>query len=287
MQLAVDRLDEAMGRLAARVGLSKLELAEGVLAVANTTMERAIRVISVERGFDPREFTLFAFGGAGGMHAAYLARSLDIQRVMVPPNPGILSAIGMLMADVVKDYSLTVMLAAAEVDWTALKALFQAIERKGVKELIGEGLTAEGISLERFLDMRYQGQSYEIIVPFDEDYAQRFHLQHQQKYGYADDGKPIEIVNLRLRARGVPNKPAFAATGRNSAVVGKEAYLGARGVVFDHQPMPTVIFDREKLCAGNRLRGPAILVEYSSTVVLPPFVEGFVDDFGNVVMELD
>ena len=287
MQLAVDRLDEAMGRLAARVGLSKVELAEGVLAVANTTMERAIRVISVERGFDPREFTLFAFGGAGGMHAAYLARCLDIQRVLVPPNPGILSAIGMLMADVVKDYSLTVMLAATEVDWTALKALFQPLERKGVKELIGEGLTAEAISLERFLDMRYQGQSYEIIVPFDEDYAQRFHRLHRQQYGYADDGKPIEIVNLRLRARGVPNKPAFAATGRKSTVVGKEAYLGVKEVVFDHQPMQTDILDREKLSAGNRLRGPAILVEYSSTLVLPPFVEGFVDYFGNVVMELD
>lgn len=287
MQLAVDRLDEAMGRLAARVGLSRLELAEGILAVANTTMERAIRVISVERGFDPREFTLFAFGGAGGMHAAYLARCLDIQRVLVPPNPGILSAIGMLLADVVKDYSLTVMLAAAELDWTALKALFRPLEEKGIEELIGEGLSAEVISLERFLDMRYQGQSYEIIVPFDDNYTQRFHRLHRQKYGYADQEKPLEIVNLRLRARGVPSKPVFAAAGGKSAVVSKEAYLGVKEVVFDQQPVPTDIIDREKLCAGNRLRGPAILVEYSSTLVLPPFVEAFVDDFGNVIMELN
>jgi len=287
MQLAVDRLDEAMGRLAAQIGLSKIELAEGILAVANTTMERAIRVISVERGFDPREFTLFAFGGAGGMHAAYLARCLDIQRVLIPPNPGILSAIGMLMADVVKDYSLTVMLAAAEVDWSGLRALFRPLEQKGIEELIGEGLTAELISLERFLDMRYQGQSYEIIVPFDEDYAHGFHRLHQQQYGYADQGKPLEIVNIRLRARGVPNKPEFVAIDGKSAVVGKDVYLGAQEVVFDHQPVRTDIIDRQKLCAGNRLKGPAILVEYSSTLVLPPFVEAFVDDFGNVVMELD
>lgn len=287
MQLAVDRLDEAMGRLADQIGLSKLELAEGILAVANTTMERAIRVISVERGYDPREFTLFAFGGAGGMHAAYLARCLDIRRVLVPPNPGILSAIGMLMADIVKDYSLTVMLAAAEVDRSGLQALFQPLARRGIEELIDEGLAAEAISLERFLDMRYQGQSYEIIVPFDEDYAHGFHRLHRQKYGYADERKPFEIVNIRLRARGVPNKPEFPAIDRKSAEVSKEAYCGVKEVVFDREPVRTNIIDREKLCAGNRLRGPAIIVEYSSTLVLPPFVEASVDDFGNVLMELD
>jgi len=209
MSLTGDRVISAFDALAHRMGLEPLEVAEGVLDVANTAMERAIRVISVEKGYDPREFSLFSFGGAGGLHAAFLARLLNIPRVMLPQNPGILSAIGMIMADVVKDYSLTIMQSQDQVTFETLTQEFRDIEEKGIEDLLAEGIARENVLLEEYLDMRYEGQSYEIIVPFDGDYIESFHRLHEKTYGYRNEDKSIEIVNVRFRARGIPEKPGF------------------------------------------------------------------------------
>lgn len=286
MILKDDKLPFYFEKMAQKVRLSPLELAEGILDVANTAMERAIRVISVERGYDPREFTLFSFGGAGGMHAAFLARLLSIPNVLLPRNPGILSAIGMIMADVIKDYSLTIMRNQENVTSTFLSDQFMEIEERGREDLGSEGIPGDGVVLEKYLDMRYEGQSYEIIVPFDDDYIERFHALHEKTYGYRNEDKIIEIVNIRLRARGMPEKPRFQKSEKMVKTPPSDAFLGEKDVVFDRNRIPTKIVARDKLRSGNRIEGPAVLVEYSSTIVIPPFALARVDEYGNIVMEI-
>ncbi|HKK33787.1 MAG TPA: hydantoinase/oxoprolinase family protein [Desulfomicrobiaceae bacterium] len=287
MNLRTDRLNRAMEDEARQGGLSPAELAEGILAVANTNMERAIRVISVERGFDPREFSLFSFGGAGGMHCAFLARLLSMSTVFIPKNPGILSAVGMVMADVIKDYSLTVML-TGEVDIRKLADLFAPLEEQGRNELAGEGFLADDIHQERYLDMRYTGQSFEIIVPFDgsQSFFAAFASLHKQKYGYANPDNPLEIVNIRVRARGVPVKPATPLAESLHSDIPPEAVLETREAIFDGRTLPTQVMDRERLLPGNRFLGPAIVVEYSSTICVPPFAAAEIDGFGNLILTI-
>ena len=249
-------------------------------------MERAIRVISVERGYDPREFTLFAFGGAGGMHAAYLARQLSIPQVFVPKTPGILSAIGMLMADVIKDYSQTVMCMADSVQGADMENYLDPLREQAVQNLVEEGIARSNVALEAFLDMRYEGQSYEIITPFTADFIDAFHQLHEKTYGYRND-RPVQIVNVRLRARGVPQKPTFAKIGQGGEAPADASYLGNQKAIFEGNAIDTPIFQRESLLAGNVIGGPAIIVEYSSTIIIPPFTAAKVDPYGNIVMNIE
>ncbi|MBW1980616.1 MAG: hydantoinase/oxoprolinase family protein [Deltaproteobacteria bacterium] len=286
MKLQEEKLQGFFQKLAKEAGLSELELAEGILAVANAAMEKAVRIMSVEKGYDPREFVFFSFGGAGGMHAPFLARLLSIPRVVVPQNPGILSALGMIMADVVKDYSHTIM--RNQLDSTAeeLAALFVDLEKRGLADLSREGIGAENATLERYLDMRYQGQSHEIVVPFDDDFIEGFHSLHEKTYGYRYEDRLVEIVNIRLRARGVPAKPKLQRVKKVHEQPPEAARLGERKVVFEQKVYETQIMARDRLLGGNRIPGPAILVEYSSTIVIPPFAEAAVDEYGNLLIEI-
>ncbi len=286
MRLDEERLRRYFSSTAKQMGLTELELAEGILDVANASMEKAIRVISVERGFDPREFVLFSFGGAGGMHAAFLARLLHIPQVFVPNNPGILSAIGMLMADIIKDYSFTVMLKSENTNYEDLKKRFEPLDRRGIDDLRQEGISDENIVLEHYLDMRYFGQSYEIMVPFDEHYIESFHRLHEQTYGYSDKSKRVEIVNIRLRARGIPDKPQFDTMEYAGEKLDPSAILGSKEVVFESRSTKTTIIDRNKLAHGNVIEGPSIVVEYSSTIVIPPDAKATVDKFGNLIIDV-
>jgi N-methylhydantoinase A len=286
MALQRTRLDSFFEQMAKEIGCSSMELAEGILSVANTAMEKAIRVISVEKGHDPREFVLFSFGGAGGMHGAFLARLLNIPKVLVPLNPGILSAIGMTMADVIKDYSFTIMKNQLNCTVDQLSSLLEDLESRGLKDLSKEGIDREKVRVQRYLDMRYEGQSYEIIVPFDSNYIKSFHGLHEKTYGYRNDDKIVEIVNVRLRARGIPDKPRFKKAQKMKEQPPERAFLGERQVVFDQKVRKTQIIARDRLLRGNKIPGPAILAEYSSTVVIPPFAEASVDEYGNVIMEI-
>ena len=285
MALQTRRLESFFKGMAESIGLTPVELAEGILAVANTAMERAIRVISVERGFDPRAFTLLSFGGAGGMHAAFLARLLNIPKVFVPRNPGILSAMGMVMADIIKDYSQTVMTGMESRDELAQR--FAPLEDTGISDLENEGVARENIRLERYLDMRYKGQSYELIVPFVADSRARFDELHEKTYGYASPDKSVEIVNVRLRARGMPEKPVFPKSEAGEDMPADHAVLDRREGIFDGMPTPTAVVARDRLKPGNRIDGPAIVVEYTSTVVIPPFARARVDAFENIVIEIN
>ncbi|HDM09933.1 MAG TPA: hydantoinase/oxoprolinase family protein [Desulfobacteraceae bacterium] len=286
MRLEARRLESYFQEMAGKTGLEKIELAEGILDIANTAMEKAIRVISVERGHDPREFVLFSFGGAGGMHAAFLARLLNIPKVLVPENPGILSAIGMLMADVIKDYSYTIMKNQFTTTREELSKLFQSLEDRGSQDLASEGISGEKMVMERYLDMRYEGQSYEIIVPFEGDYIEGFHSLHEKTYGYRNEDKIVEVVNVRLRARGIPEKPQFTRYEVGPEAPEPEAIVAERDVVFEGKNYKTLVYSREKLVSGNMVKGPAIIVEYSSTIVIPPFASVRVDEFRNLIIKV-
>jgi len=286
MTLYQERLRNKIQGMAAENHLSPVELSEGILAVANANMEKAIRVISIEKGFDPRDFILFAFGGAGGMHGAFLAMQLGIPKVLVPVNPGILSAMGMLLSDIIKDFSLTIMVDEEKVDHNTLYRRFSDLEKRGLQELCEEKVDMEDLLFDRYLDMRYRGQSYELIVPFDENYLDRFHRLHEKRYGFQNVSQAVEIVNIRVRAIGRQEKPSFEKKPLMSEWPSREAVLGKGMVVFNHQSRETVIYDRERLKSGNRIEGPAIVVEYSSTTVIPPFSEAGVDSFGNLIMDI-
>jgi N-methylhydantoinase A len=275
----------AVESLAATLSLGPVELAEGVLAIANANMERAIRVISVEKGYDPREFTLLSFGGAGGMHCAELARLLSMPRVLIPQNPGLLSAVGMLLADVVKDNSRTVMLDASDCSPERLDTLFRELETQGAAELRAEGVNDGNITFERLLDMRYKGQSFEIIVPHGPDPVESFQQLHEKQYGHRNPGKPVEVVNLRLRSRGHQEKPTFPSRPKGTATPPKAALLATRPAIFNNTVHDTAILSRPALEPGNAVPGPAIITEYSSTIVIPPKTTARVDSRANLLLE--
>jgi N-methylhydantoinase A len=286
------RLDEAQTReymqkaIRGRRAMRSIEqFAQGILDVVEVTMEKAIRVISIERGRDPRDYTLVAFGGAGGLHACSLASSLSIPRVMIPKFPGALSALGILRADVVKDFSQTVLrpVVSAESSRRELRREFARIEGEGRQDTHDEGFPSSRIRVERFLDMRYVGQAYELTLPEPGDFVRAFHREHEHRYGYSDAARAIEIVNVRLRVIGVTEPIAWPRRKLGSADA--RSGLGARRrVFFAGKTHDTPIYTREKLQPGNRLRGPAIISEYSATSVVPPGWSAHVDQFENLIL---
>ena len=288
MALDTDRVGYYMENMAREAGLTSVQLAEGILSVADTNMERAIRVISVERGFDPREFILVSFGGAGGLHCAQLASMLSIPRVLVPTNPGVLSALGMVRADVIKDYSRTVMLGQEEASLEHLDSMFRILEGRAREEMQQEGFSGGKVSLKRSLDMRYQGQSFELGISWETgDIWEGFQELHSQKYGYRHQGRGMEVVNLRLRATGIPEKPELGQAEESGPQVPDKARLGEQEVVFGQKFHAADLLDRAELLPGNEFLGPAIVSEYTSTIVVPPFARGRVDGFGNIIIEFE
>jgi N-methylhydantoinase A len=277
------RLDEARARAwmeRERGRLASAEIyASGILTLAEAAMEKAIRMISVERGHDPREFTLVAFGGAGPLHACALARALRISRVLVPVMPGALSALGILMADVVRDYSRTVMLPAAASD---LEPHFAELEWRGAEEFRGEGLDGES---ERSADLRYVGQGYELNVPAGAGMLQSFHGLHGRRFGYANAARAVEVVNLRVRM--TAKTPAVELPFREPRLSdGSQSVLKTRAIFFDGEWCESKVYDRERLFPGDSFTGPALITEYSATTVLPPGCLASVDGFGNILIEV-
>lgn len=280
------RLDEARARavaadLAARLHLDVMALAHGVVRVANANMERAIRVVSVERGHDTRDFALVAFGGAGGMHACEIADALDIDTVVVPRHAGVLSALGMLLADVTKDYSQSVLRPVVEADPAWLASRFAALEAHAAADLGAEGFTGDRARIERALDVRYVGQSYEITVAWQPDYRGEFDRRHEQLYGYANPGRAAEIVNLRVKAVGLTDKPSLPQSDLRAESLGDP--LRVCDAWFAGRTHATPIFHVEQLRAGSSGRGPALLAGAQATTVVPPHYDFRVDAFGNIV----
>ena len=278
-QLARD-LSEVTGRRT-----SVVVAAEGVLSVANTNMERALRHISVERGHDPRQFALFPFGGAGGLHAVELARALRIPQIIVPTAPGALSAVGVLVADVVKDQSRTVMFNYNSKELTKLPKVFRNMEREAAAVLRREGFPPAKQRHERALAMRYRGQSFELLITKTTgDVAASFHRAHRERYGYAQEQSEIEIVSARLRSIGLVERLSMrkiAAAVRRAAKPHDTAtaYL-------DGRKTKVGIYRRDELGGGMKLQTPCIVTEYSATTLIPGDAKARVDQFGNILIEL-
>jgi len=285
MKLYPDRTFGIMKKFAARLKMDIYELAEGVVRVADSTMERAIRVISIERGYDPRDFALLSFGGAGGMHACSLARKLRIPAVIVAKNAGVLSALGMLLSDTVKDYSRSVLKAGDKVSVPELDRLFEPLLKTAFDDLVGEGFAKSRIRLLKSLDVRYAGQSYELTVPFSPAFRRAFDGFHLRRYGYSDGKRPVEVVNLRVKAVGLTDKPVLPrveAKGKDA----RPARIDRRPMRFDGRIHRADVYGRDRLGAGNAFRGPALVLDYESTAVVPPDFASRVDGHGNLILTL-
>lgn len=280
------RLDQERARRLMNEKKGPLKTAEdfaaGIVRVVETQMEKAIRVISVERGFDPREFTLVAFGGGGPLHACALARALRIPRVLVPALPGALSAVGILFADTVRDFSRTVMVAGEEIG--NLECVFTELEEQAEREFAAEGLPG---TAQRSLDLRYRRQGYELNVDFDVQAPAAslavFHRLHRQRYGFAQEKMPVEIVNLRVRM--VAPAERYAPERREMKAGDASAALAAlRGIWFDGRFHESRVYRREAMVPGDAIAGPALITEYTSATALPPGCAATVDGFGNLAI---
>ena len=290
MSLDVRRSQTVMASLASALGTDARAAALGVVRVVNSNMERATRAVSLERGYDPREFTLMAFGGAGPMHACELAQELRIPRVLVPLYPGILSALGVAIADVVKDYAHTVMLRGDALTFAKVDQGFQPLEAHAQEELAREGFQQERLVLQRLLDVRYVGQSYELTVPcpieqgepLQEAIAGSFHQAHQQRFGYSDATQQVEVVNVRLKAMGRMDKPQ--AVQVSSAAGDQASPITHMEAAFAEEVYPkTPVYQRESLRPGAELAGPVVIVQMDATTVVPPGWRAFVDERGNLI----
>ncbi|MCH2509830.1 MAG: hydantoinase/oxoprolinase family protein [Dehalococcoidia bacterium] len=293
MTLDRDRVVGLMQVLAGQINADANQTALGINRVVNANMERAIRTISLERGYDPRLFTLVPFGGAGPMHACELAQELGIPRILVPSNPGILSALGVAIADIVKDYSRTIMLRGADLDRSRIDEEFQGMEGQARTEMAGEGLAVDKMAARRFLDVRYVGQSFELTVDYPSqttktDLAKvigdNFYKAHLRRFGYADRAEPVEVVNLRLKLEVAMEKPSVQPQ-TTSAPDSAHALIGETEVVYHQGALTSPLYQREQLTCGNVVSGPALIIQMDSTTVLPPGWAGAVDPFGNLLLE--
>ena len=287
------RVDGLMQKLASQIDADANQTALGINRVVNANMDRAIRTISLERGYDPRLFTLVPFGGAGPMHACELAQELGIPRVLVPAHPGILSALGVAIADIVTDHSRTVMLRGADLDRARVDEEFQGMEGDARVQMAGEGLPADKMTARRFLDVRYVGQSFELTVEYPNRPARTeltkvvgdaFYKAHLRRFGYADRNEPVEVVNLRLKMDVAMEKPQVARQSA-SRPDSSAALIGEAEVVFQQGPLMSPLYQRDDLVCGNRISGPALVIQMDATTVVPPGWGGAVDPFGNLLLE--
>ncbi len=267
--------EKALAALGEELGLAAEEVALGVVRVANAEMTRALRIISVERGLDPRDFALLAFGGAGGMHACALAEELGMQTVLVPRAGGVLSALGLAISDVRRDYVSPYLSPLDEVDAGEFEKRFARMESMAEKDLDDPGHT-------RRADLRYRGQSFELTVEADslEKLEDRFHAAHERRYGYRMEEEAVELVNLRLVSTVAVEKPEL-----DEPEPADEVTAGVREANFDGEWVEVTVLDRDNMGQGSEVEGPAIVEFRESTCVVRPGWSGKVDAIGTLVLE--
>ena len=277
------------------------KFAAGVVRVVNSTMEKAIRVVSIERGRDPRDFALIAFGGAGGLHACALADALSIPHVIVPALPGALSAIGILFSDVVKDYSRTVLCrVSGKLPTVKLDREFSALQKQAAKDFQQEAWPGR-VHYQRTIDLRYRGQGYELNLPFTRNLLADFHQEHHRRYGYAHPSRELELVTLRLRALVKSSRSEAKTDHVGTAALVSLPRAKPRGpgraelsslstskapVLFNGKKLNTAIHSREALKPGKTYSGPAIITEYSATTVVPPNTRFHLDPAANLIVTI-
>jgi N-methylhydantoinase A len=295
MALSPELAARAIDALAARLALSRLDAARGVVAVVEGNMRAAIRLVSVRKGYDPRGYTMVAFGGAGPLHAAALARDLGIRRVLVPPAPGILCALGLLVEPLRVDAVRTRVEALDGVDVADLARRFAEMEADACRWLDREAVPAGRRRFLRALDMRYLGQNFELTVAIPdalwvgqpEALREAFRAEHARVYGYAAEDEPVQIVNVRLTALGEPDPLDLPALPPAASPDPAEARTAERAVYFAEAAAfaPTAIYRRERLRGGHRVAGPAIVEQMDSTTVIGPGQRAVVDGRGNLLID--
>ncbi|MBU7048312.1 MAG: hydantoinase/oxoprolinase family protein [Theionarchaea archaeon] len=277
MILDVTLAEQFMEPLCEKTGFNLVELASGITKVANANMCQGIRVVSVERGHDPRDLVLLAFGGAGPLHACELAHELSIPKVLIPVYPGVFSALGMVVADIKHEFVKTQKMAPDK----DTKTVFDELEKKAVAILTQEGVTPDRMILQRFIDVRYTGQSYELRIPADNP-VEKFHETHKRMYGYADKKSPVEFVNFRVVGIGKQDKIHIK---RIEKATRNPEPTKMRNVFFDGF-VKTPIYKRETLKYSHQIEGPAVIEEMESTILLPPDWVATVDEYGNLFAEV-
>ncbi len=277
-----------------KTGFELADAAAGIIRIVNSTMAKILRIVSVERGHDPRQFTLNSFGGAGPMHACALAEELHISSIIVPTNPGLFSALGLLTADFTYSLVKAIMKTVKDVQLSDIKATFRKLQAEGMKIMESQRIKPDNMTFLRQLDMRYFGQGYELTIPvlapltkeeFD-SVIERFHSKHKAVYGYAVREENVELVNARLVAVGIVMKPKLMKQKLCEREPPAEALLTTRNVFFekykDYVKCP--VYVREKLKPGNMICGPAVIEQYDATTVVYPNWKARVDGFGNFLM---
>ena len=276
------------------LSLDVVEAAHGIVEIANAAMVNALRLVSVQRGYDPRDFVLTAFGGAGPVHANRLAAEIDVPTTIIPMSPGTTSAMGLLVTDLKHDYSTTLIQHVDQLDTAAMEETYQELEAQGGASLEREKVRQEDISFLRQVDMRYVGQSYELTVPLPAEQLdpskidrvlEQFHIEHDRAYGYSAPTEPVEFVNLRLTAIGKIAKPRLRELKGNNTDIAA-AQKATRSVYFAESDsyVECPIYDRYRLGPGCVLTGPAIVEEIDSTTVIHPGYRAQVDRFGNLIL---
>ena len=279
-------------KIARPLGMDVQRAAEGIIAVMNANMVRGIRRVSVEKGYDPREFTLVPFGGAGPLHGVELAQALNMLKIVVPPHPGIASAFGMLSADVRHDYVQTHITTIDRADAGAMQSIFESLEREGGTQLRQEGFEGASIQLERYADIRYARQAYELRVSMAggrlsrdrlHEAAEAFHREHERTYGHARRDEQVEFVNLRVVAWGrLPEASLDAGAGAEGTLPDPTS---RRDVVFsDGKPRDTPVYQREELPAARVVEGPAVFEQLDSTILVFPGYQAVSDPYGNLLI---
>lgn len=295
MEIDAEASGRAFDGIAERLGLDRMSTAQGVIRVVTANMARAIRVISVQRGYDPRDFTLVAFGGAGPLHASWLAQELDIPRVLIPETPGILCALGLLVSDLKTDYSVTHLLDAEPGSLQAMTNVMQELQKQADAWFDFEEIDEENRSTVASVDMRYRGQNYELSIPVPEGPITEstinalrvgFDAAHSQLYGYDASEEPVQMVTFRLEATGQVKKAELRAEELSSPDPA-EAQVGTRSVYFPNAQgfVETPLYTRSELRAGNVIEGPAIVDQLDTTTVILPGQHAHVDQVRNLILE--
>jgi len=295
MPVHQDLAREAIGRLAAPLGMDLMETAQGIIAVVTANMARAIRVISVQRGYDPRDYTLVAFGGAGPLHAARLARELDIPRVLVPRNPGILCAMGLLLTDLRADFAATKLLTLAAAALPGMQDAFAELAARANAWFAAEHIDADASRTVRTVDMRYAGQNYELPIPLPEGpigpatleaLAAGFDAAHRRMYGFVAEGEPVQLVTFRVEAAGLvpkaalPRHPQAGPDASGAIIARRDVWLPEAGGWTD-----CPVYSRDALRPGNRIPGPAVIEQMDATTIVLPGTVATVEPGANLILE--
>jgi len=291
LTLHQDLAARAIGGFGQTLGLGLEAAASGIVRIANSNMARGIRVMTVERGLDPRAFTLVAFGGAGPLHAVDIAVELEVPEVVIPQHPGVTSAQGLIFGDVVHDYAVSLVRPMRALDLDEVEAAFELLEDRGRAALTEDGFDAPGQTLERLLDVRYLGQAKALSIGLEDatltestiqELTRRFYDEYQRQYQYVTHDIPLELAVLRVRAIGKLVRPTISKTLTQETGVGRSS----RQVFFDGERLETLVVERGSLTDRDRINGPALIEQLDTTTVIPPACVATVDGSGNLIIDV-